>query len=81
MIETHSEHLLLRLLKRIRQTFRNRLPEGETPAYIEDVGVLFVGNDGSGLDIRELRIDENGRMLDEWPKGFFEEAYNETFKD
>ena len=81
LIETHSEHLLLRLLKRIRQTSRNRLPEGETPAYIEDVGVLFVGNDGSGLDIRELRIDENGRMLDEWPKGFFEEAYNETFKD
>ena len=82
MIETHSEHLLLRLLKRIRQTASNRLPPGECEAYVDDVAVLFVSKDDDGtLDINELRIDENGRMLDEWPRGFFEEAYNETFKD
>ena len=81
LIETHSEHLLLRLLKRIRQTASNTLPQGQTEAFVDDVGVLFVGNDNGNLEIRELEIDEHGRMLDEWPTGFFEEAYNETFKD
>ncbi|MGI8856024.1 MAG: AAA family ATPase [Thermomicrobiales bacterium] len=70
IVETHSEHLLLRLQRRIREgKIRNT-----------NVSVLYVDPlpDGSST-IRPIRLDEDGSMIDEWPGGFFEERYNEIF--
>jgi predicted ATPase len=70
IVETHSEHLLLRLQRRIREgKIRNT-----------NVSVLYVDPlpDGSSI-IRTIRLDEDGSMIDEWPGGFFEERYNEMF--
>jgi predicted ATPase len=70
LVETHSEHLLLRLQRRIREgKIRNT-----------NVSVLYVDPlpDGSSI-IRTIRLDEDGSMIDEWPGGFFEERYNEMF--
>lgn len=78
-IETHSEHLILRVMRRIRETTRNSLPEGKHPIKPEDVAILYVQPGESGSVVQELRIDEQGRFLDNWPQGFFEERLDEMF--
>ena len=78
LIETHSEHLILRLLKRIRQTtggLNTKLP----PVRPEDVAILFVQPTENGSVVQHLRVDQHGRLLDDWPGGFFEESFNELF--
>lgn len=70
VVETHSEALILRILKRIRQ--------GSVKAG--DVSVLYVNPiEGMGAEILPLRIDKTGKFIDEWPEGFFEETFNEMF--
>ena len=49
LIETHSEHLLLRLLRRIRETTEKELPEG-APAFLsEGLSVLYVESNADGV--------------------------------
>lgn len=79
ILETHSEHLILRVMKRIRETARNSLPEGKQPIKPEDVAVLYVQPGENGSTVQELRIDEQGRFVDNWPQGFFEERLDEMF--
>jgi len=69
ILETHSEHLILRLMRRMR--------EGKISP--DDVGVVFVEPLTRGSRFIELRIDEEGDFIDEWPGGFFEESFNEKF--
>lgn len=72
LIESHSEHLMLRLKRRIR----------EKTIRPEDVSVLFVEAPRGGVGrthILNLRLDSEGEFLDEWPGGFFEEDFNEIF--
>lgn len=69
ILETHSEHLILRLMRRIR--------EGKISP--DDVGVVFVEPLERGSRFVELRIDEEGDFIDEWPGGFFEESFHEKF--
>jgi hypothetical protein len=69
ILETHSEHLILRLMRRIR--------EGKIKP--EDVGVVFVEPLARGSRFIELGIDEDGDFIDEWPGGFFEESFYEKF--
>jgi hypothetical protein len=79
LIETHSEHLLLRVMRRMRQTINNELPEGVPPITPKDVCVLFVQPKGTSSAVRHLELDEEGQLLDAWPGGFFEEGYRERF--
>lgn len=81
LIETHSEHLLLRIMRRIRETTNNELAQGLTPISKDDVQILFVmpGQNVSGSVIKKIDLDEEGELIDEWPGGFFEEGYNERF--
>ena len=69
IIETHSEHLLLRLQKLIRN--------GELSH--EDIAVVYVDRGKNGSQCLELRIDSEGDFIDEWPNGFFDEGFNEMF--
>lgn len=79
LIETHSEHLILRVMRRIRETARNSLPEGKPAIRPDDVAVLYVQPGENGSTVQELRIDEQGRFVDNWPQGFFEERLDEMF--
>jgi hypothetical protein len=79
ILETHSEHLILRLLRRIRETTRGTLPDGVTPIRSEDVAILYVQPSSEGSKVIEMRIDEHGRLVDNWPNGFFEERLDELF--
>jgi hypothetical protein len=39
--------------------------------------VLYAEEAADGMRINHLRVDENGRFVDEWPDGFFEEGFDE----
>lgn len=70
--ETHSENLMLRLQRRIR--------EGVLDSA--SVAVLYVDQDDAGsAHVQHLRMDATGEFVDEWPNGFFVERFDELFGD
>lgn len=71
IIETHSEHLILRLQRLIR---RGTLKP-------EDIAVIHVRKTEEGSVATELRLDDQGEFIDRWPEGFFEEGFAERFGD
>ena len=79
LVETHSEHIMLRLLRRIREASADELPPGVTGLRAEDVSVIYVEGVDDGVSFRPLRVDQDGEFLDHWPKGFFEERAGELF--
>ncbi len=79
LIETHSEHLLLRVMRRMRETYNGELPKEVPPITPKDVCVLFVQPKGTSSAVRHLELDKEGQLLDPWPGGFFEEGYRERF--
>ena len=79
LIETHSEHLLLRIMRRMRETSAGTLPEGAPEVRSEHVNVLFVEPDGAQTLIREMPLNERGELVKAWPGGFFEEDLREIF--
>jgi hypothetical protein len=71
LVETHSEHLLLRL--------RRLVAEGRLSA--SDVAIYYVEKDGAVATVREVRLADNGHIEPEtWPSGFFEESLNEAME-
>lgn len=79
MIETHSEHLLLRIMKRMRQTSEGTLEDESLRLTPDDVCILYVDNDDELTYLQELRLSPKGRLLDHWPNGFFEDGFRERF--
>lgn len=79
LIETHSEHIILRILRRIRETTENELPPGATGLRPDDLSVIYVDKTEKGVQLRNLRVDEEGEFIDRWPKGFFDERTDELF--
>jgi hypothetical protein len=60
VVESHSEHFLLRLQRRVAEGLLNP----------DDVAILFVHDGKKGAQIEEIRIDAFGE-LDNWPDGLF----------
>lgn len=79
LLETHSEHLLLRIMRRMRETHTGSLPDGAVAVRPEDVIVLFVEPDGPRSLVREMPLNELGELVKAWPGGFFEEGLREIF--
>lgn len=79
LVETHSEHLILRLLRRIRETSEGELPAGFPAVSADILSVLYVGRGEKGVTITPLSVDETGEFAERWPKGFFEERAAELF--
>ncbi len=77
LVETHSEHLILRLLRRIRETTEGELGEDAPRFSAEKLSVIYVENTPDGVNIRRLRVDDLGEFKDRWPKGFFAERMGE----
>lgn len=72
IVETHSEHLILRTQRRIREGLLD-------PAH---VSVVYVDQDEQGrTSARRLCLDDKGDFLDDWPHGFFDERLDELFGD
>jgi len=77
LIETHSEHLILRLLRRIRETTESELAKGAPPFSEDKLSVIYVESPPGGVRVRQLRVDAQGEFVDRWPKGFFAERMQE----
>lgn len=79
LLETHSEHLVLRIMRRMRETFTDTLPPGAPAATPEVVTLLYVEtNDGRTL-VRNMPLNDAGELVKAWPGGFFEERLSELF--
>ena len=69
IIETHSEHLVLRLRRLI----------AERVLKAEDVAMYYTARDGAVSYVRRIPIDAMGHIpADEWPQGFFAETLAES---
>ncbi len=79
IVETHSEHIMLRLLRRIRETTEQELAPNVAGLTPDDLSVIYVEGRDEGVRFRPLRIDQSGEFLDRWPRGFFEERGEELF--
>ena len=79
LVETHSEHVMLRLLRRIREATENEVPPGAIGLSPDDLSVVYVESGDGGVRFRPLRVDPEGEFIDRWPKGFFEERAEELF--
>ena len=79
LLETHSENLILRILRRIRETNDNELPEGFPPIGPEDVAILYVQPGENGAEVIEIPVTEDGDFASPWPQGFFEEREQDLF--
>ncbi|MDB4324740.1 DUF3696 domain-containing protein [bacterium] len=71
IVETHSEHLVLRLQRKVR--------EGKLPP--DDLAILYVERGDNGSTVKRLHLDEEGEFIDEWPGGFFPERLRELFSE
>ena len=69
IIETHSENLLLRLKKLVRQGKLDK----------DNLSIIYVDKDETGSVCYSIKLDENGDFIDKWPNGFFEESFEELF--
>ncbi|TNI70451.1 AAA family ATPase [Aeromonas media] len=69
IIETHSEALMLRLQRRIRD---NKISK-------ELISVLYVDVGDNGAQVLELPLDDDGDFTTHWPNGFFEERIHEIY--
>ena len=79
LLENHSEHLMLRLLRRIEETQNAELPEGKPALRPDQVSVVYLDQVDGEVRATRLRIDETGEFIDRWPHGFFEERDDELF--
>lgn len=79
LLETHSEHLMLRFLRRIRETDEGNLPPGKDPLRPDQLAVYYVEQGKTGVSAILIRISEDGEFIDHWPKGFFSERAEELF--
>jgi hypothetical protein len=77
LLETHSEHLILRILRRVRETTEGKLPAGTVPIRPEDVSVLFVEPTSQGSVVRHLPVTPDGDFGAPWPGGFFAERFQD----
>jgi hypothetical protein len=79
LLETHSEHLILRILRRIRETAEGELPEGLTPVTPDQVSVLYVEPGKEGSEVLHIPVNQDGEFERPWPRGFFAERARELF--
>jgi predicted ATPase len=81
LVETHSEHIMLRLLRRIEETSRSEDTDHAERSRMtpELVSVIYVEQLQGEVRTTRLRIDETGEFVDRWPSGFFEERAGELF--
>jgi hypothetical protein len=81
ILETHSELIPLRLMRRIRETAEGTLPSHLPHIRAEDVAIYYVELHEGATIATHLALGKQGQLLDPWPDGFFEEGYRERFSE
>jgi predicted ATPase len=81
LVETHSEHLLLRVMRLIRNA-SSRKQDDLVPLTNENVAILYFEPIGVGESrVKRLRLSAEGELIDRWPGGFFNERYKDIFDE
>jgi len=73
VLETHSEHILLRFLRRIRETSAGKKIKNELRLVPDDLNIYFFEPRKRGTVVKKIRVDNDGDFLNLWPGGFFTE--------
>lgn len=73
IIETHSEHFLNRLQRRIAEN------DAKRPISVDKVAAYFVYPKGSGSKLEALEIDPFGNIVN-WPDKFFGDSIGDLFE-
>jgi predicted ATPase len=82
LIETHSEHLLLRLLKRIRDTEKGKALSDDVKLTNEHLAVYYFDpRPGGGTFVWRQLITPLGDFYNDWPRGFFAERNKDLFDE
>lgn len=68
LIETHSDYMLLRVLKQIRIGKYNK----------DDLNILYLRKE---TELYRIQVDEEGDFIDMWPDGFFNDRVAELYYD
>lgn len=76
LIETHSEHLILRILRRIAES---RKSKSVRKLNQDGIRLTYCNPTSDGVEAHWIRVDEYGQFIDPWPSGFFEERYEDLF--
>jgi len=79
LIETHSEHLILRLLRRVRESTDGTITPSAPGLTPDMLSIVYVQRKERGIEITPLPITEEGEFTRHWPDGFFEERAKELF--
>lgn len=79
LLETHSEHMMLRLMRRIRETASNQQLSENLALHPDQVQVLFVEIYEGRSIFRPMPLNDKGEWVKSWPGGFFEEELEELF--
>jgi len=81
IIETHSEHVLLRVMRLIRNS-KSRSTESLKPITFDRVSVLYFEPLSNGeTQVKQLRLAPDGQLIDRWPGGFFNERFKDIFDE
>lgn len=75
VIETHSEHLLLRIERRLSELAAGR---PGLPQDAPKLNVSYVSRGENGSEIMRLEVDERGQVVSPWPDGFFDESFDDA---
>ena len=79
IVETHSELLILRLQRRIREGALK--PTDVSVIYVDPGDADEKNGDGEGSTIKVLSLNKEGDFDDDWPHGFFEEGFSELMAE
>ena len=79
LMETHSEHLMLRILRRRRETAEDCLDNPLYACKSEDVQIIFCEQENGKTKLRAIATTDEGEFDSPWPNGFFSERRGELF--
>lgn len=79
LIETHSEHLVMRLQRRMREQMLGELPGEVVVVDPKDVNFIYIGRDEQGsVVVSQIGLTPEGKFDSPWPNGFFSERAEEV---
>jgi len=77
-VETHSIHLILRILRRIRETHKGH-PHENLSITPSDISILYVDSDDGPVSVFDIGIHKDGELIEPWPDDFFDQEFFERF--
>ena len=81
IVETHSEHLMLRLLRRIRDTERKKPGSRDLPLKPDELAIYYFDPQvNGGTLVTKQAVTPLGDFYHDWPRGFFADRDKDLFE-